>query len=90
MSTKHMHGRLRALEKRVGPKITACPTCGGPVPGHNSMMILDDNDQPKYGRCAGCCLALTPAGTPMCALPLTPTNPESWMTAIKGIDWEDL
>lgn len=49
----------RAVEARTPP--ATCPSCGGPKPGYNALVLVDD-DSPSPARCPDCGLLVDDAG----------------------------
>ena len=68
--------RIRRLERAVealAPPPT-CPTCGGPRPGYNALVLVVDEAGPPEPRCAECGLIIDAGGRARSALPM-PDHP---------------
>ena len=64
-----LRSRLDALERMLAQAgITdVCPSCGGPVPGYNAVVLHEDGEEPD--ACKECGLVLDSEGKPVCATP---------------------
>ena len=63
----------RAVEARRPPP--TCPTCGGPRPGYNALVLVVDDDAPPEPRCPECNLIIDAEGRARAAYPAPHDRP---------------